>query len=166
MRLGNDGAKPGVSRRDICNSAKKMRVVLDRNRLRPEFGDHCGHRKFDPPAQIHRTCAAFSLHHPLLDHRIGQNDGGGGAVTGDLIRLHRHFAHDLRAHVFKAVGQFDFSRDRHPVARDQRRADRAVDHRVKPLRPQRRFDGGGKTGDTASKRAAGLGAVKQHVRHG
>ena len=90
---------------------------------------------------------------------------GGGAVAGDLVGLHRDFAHHLRAHVLEAVEQLDLGGDRDAVAGDQRRADRPVDHRVHALGAERRLDGGGEALDAARERLAGFVAVDQDLGH-
>ena len=76
----------------------------------------------------------------FADDRLGQNGGGGGAVTGFVIGLGRNFAHHLGAHVFELVFQFDFLRDGHAVLGDARCAEGFVDNDVAAFRAKRHFD--------------------------
>ena len=95
---------------------------------------------------------AFSRLDATLDQRVGQHDGGGGAVAGDLVGLHRHFAQRPARPCSRTVIQLDLGGDADTVAGDHRRADRPVDHGVHALGAERRLDGRGELGDAAAQR--------------
>ena len=114
----------------------------------------------DALAQIDRTAAHFQGFHAFLDQCIGQNDGGRGAVAGNLIGLHRHFPHDLRTHIFKPVEQFNFGCDADTVTGNQWRPDRPVDHGIHPLGTKGRLDCGGKLGDASGQSAPCINIVQ------
>jgi hypothetical protein len=64
---------------------------------------------------------------------LGENGCRGGAVTGNVGGLGSDFLHQLDAHVFEFVFQFDLLGNGHAVLGDQRSAEGFVDHDVAAL---------------------------------
>src|SRR6218665_1097224 len=92
-------------------------------------GDHLLHRDLQALNQLDGVGAGHETGKAVLDQRIGQHGGRGSAVAGDFIGLLRDFAQHLRADVFERVFQLDLVGDADAIARDDRRANRAVDDR-------------------------------------
>ncbi len=97
--------------------------------------------------------AAFQIHgvHPgghvleaFLDDGLGQQGGGGGAVSGNVVGLFRNFFAELRAHVFKFPFQFDLFGDGHAVVGDGRRTKLLVQYHVSAAGPEGHLHGIGK----------------------
>jgi hypothetical protein len=57
----------------------------------------------DAALQVHRVHAGGNRLHAFADDGLGQNGGGGGAVTGGVVGLRGDFAHHLGAHVLELV---------------------------------------------------------------
>ena len=163
--VGDQRAELAVVGGDVGDRVEQR--PLDRHRAGAQRREH----RLDGRSSMpwHRSTALAPRDGQLdaaLDDAVGQHDRGGGAVAGDLVGLHRHLAHHLGAHVLEAVEQLDLGGDRDAVAGDQRRADRAVDHRVHALGAERRLDRGGEALDAAGQRLARLVAVDQDLGHG
>jgi len=71
--------------------------------------------------------------HAFAEDGLGQNGGGGGAVTRDVAGLAGDFANHLRAHVLEGVAEFDFLGNGHAVFGDDGRAELLFDHRIAAL---------------------------------
>ena len=164
MGFGHQRAELGVGRGDV-GDRRQDAVALGGLGRSLERGHHRRHGKVDALAQIDGFHAALIRLDAALDQRVGEHDGRGGAVAGDLVGLHRHFADHLRAHVLETVVQLDLGGDADAVAGHHRRADRPVDHGVHAFGAERRLDGGGQPEDATGERAAGLGIVKHDLGH-
>ena len=75
---------------------------------------------------------------------LGQNGGGGGTVASGVRGLGGHFFHELGAHVFELVGQFDFLGHGHAVLGDDGSAEGLFNGHVTALGTQGHFNGVGK----------------------
>src|SRR5215212_3145766 len=92
VAVGRDGADLG----DLLVRGNLLGVLL-------ELFDGSLDREVDAALQVHRVHAGGNRLGALLDDRLGENGGGGGAVTGEVRGLRGDFAHHLRAHVLKLV---------------------------------------------------------------
>ena len=92
---------------------------------------------------------------------VGQNGGGGGAVTGDVIGLGGGFLEKLRAHIFKGVFEFDFLGDGHAVMGDGGGAELAVEGHVAALGAE---GGGDGVGDDINAFLASAGGLLRKKR--
>ena len=106
-------------------------------------------REVDAALQVHRVHAGGDRLGAFLDDRLGENGGGGGAVTGEVRGLRGDFAHHLRAHVLELVFEFDFLGDGDAVLGDAGSAERLVEDDVAALRTERHLDGVGENVDAA-----------------
>jgi hypothetical protein len=52
-----------------------------------EVFDDLGDGEIDAALQVHRVHAGGNGLHAFADDRLGENGGGGGAVTGDVVGL-------------------------------------------------------------------------------
>jgi hypothetical protein len=57
----------------------------------------------DTALDIHRVRACRDCLETLLKDGLRQHGCGGRAVARDIVRLGRHLAHELRAHILEAV---------------------------------------------------------------
>ena len=97
----------------------------------------------DALLEQHRVGAGGDVAHALVDDRLGQDGGGGGAVTGDVVGLGGGFLEQLRAHVLERVVELDLLGDGDAVVGDGRRAVLLVERDVAALRAERGLDGVG-----------------------
>ena len=100
-----------------------------------------------------------------MDHGLSQQGSGGGAVTGHIVGLGGHLAHQLCAHVLKRVVQLDLLGDGHAVVGDQGRTERLIQHHVAALGTQRDLYGIGQLIDTGLQSLAGLVPALDDLRH-
>ncbi len=91
-----------------------------------------------------------------MDHVLGQDGGGGGAIAGDVVGFDRRFLEELGAHVFKGVFQLDFLGDGDAVVGDGRRAELLVDGDVAALGAEGGGYGRGDRVDAAFQLAASV----------
>ena len=75
---------------------------------------------FDALTHQHRIGALFHCLQAVFDHILRQDGRGRRTIAGRVIRLVGDFIHELCAHVFKLVFQFDLLGDRYAVIGDQR----------------------------------------------
>ena len=95
----------------------------------------------------------------FADDGLGQQRRGGGAVTGDVVGLRGHFAHQLRALVLEDVFEFDLTGDGHTVVGDGGAAELLVEHHVAALGAEGHLDRVGQLVDTTLESPAGFFAV-------
>src|SRR5205823_2541938 len=91
-----------------------------------EVLDHSFHRKIDAALEVHRIHAGGNRLCAFAHDGLGENGGGGGAITGNIGGLGGDLAHHLCAHVLELVLELDFFGDRHTVLGDARSAERLV----------------------------------------
>ena len=75
-------------------SSTSLRLLLDRLDRRSDG-------LLDALLQAHRVGPGGDVAHAVVDHRLGEHRGGGGAVTGDVVGLGGDFLHQLGAHVLE-----------------------------------------------------------------
>ena len=102
---------------------------------------------------------------PLLDHALGEDDGGGGAIAHQVVGLAGHGADQLSAHVLKGVAQQDLLGDGHPVVGHQGRAEMPIQHHVPAAGPQGHPGHVGELVHTPQQGAAGFGAKQNRIVH-
>ena len=107
-------------------------------------------------AERHRVGAGGDVAHALVDQRLGQHGGGGGAVTGDVVGLGGDVLGQLRAEVLVRVVEVDLAGDRHAVVGDRRGAELLVDDDVAAARAEGHLDRVGQLVDAALEGAPGV----------
>ena len=119
----------------------------------------------DAPLEGHRVGAGGDVAHALVDERLGQHGGGGGAVAGDVVGLGGDLLHELGAHVLEGVVELDLTGDRHAVVGDRRGAELLLEDHVAAPRPERDLDRVGQLVDARLEAAAGFLVELQDLRH-
>ena len=120
----------------------------------------------DAPLERHRVRARGHVAQTLADQRLGQHGGGGGAVTGDVVGLLRHFLDQLGPDLLPRVLELDLLGDRHTIVGDGGRAPLLLQDDVAATRAQRHLDGVGEGVHAALEPAARLLVERDHLRHG
>ena len=118
----------------------------------------------DAALERHRVRAGGDVLHAALDHGAGEDRRGGGAVTGDVVRLGRDFLGELSAHVLPRVVELDLLRDRHAVVRDRGGSPLLVEHDVLALGAERDRDRVGELVDAGLEAAPRFLAELQQLR--
>ena len=90
-----------------------------------------------------RVGAGGHVAQALAHDDLGEQRGGGGAVTGDVVGLGGDFLDELGAHVLERVLELDLLGDGHAVVGDGRRAELLLEHDVAALGAERDLDGVG-----------------------
>ena len=132
---GND-----ANLRDFAGTGDVLRTTL-------EVFDDAVHGLIDAALQVHRVHAGSDRLHAFAHDGLGQNRGGGGAVTCKIVGLAGDFAQHLRAHVLELVLEFDFLGDGDAVLGDAGCAEALVDNDVPSLGAERHLDGIGERVD-------------------
>ncbi len=108
-----------------------------------------------PSLEQHGVGAGGDVAHPLVDDRLGQHGGGGGAVAGHVVGLGRGFLQELGAHVGEVVFELDLLGHGDAVVGDGRGAELLVEGDVAALRPERGLDGVGEDVDALLRATGG-----------
>src|SRR5262249_34984317 len=87
----------------------------------------------DALLEEHGIGAGGDVAHPLVDDRLGEHGGGGGAVAGHVVGLGRRFLQELGAHVGEVVLQLDLLGDGDAVVGDGGGAELLVEGDVAAL---------------------------------
>jgi hypothetical protein len=95
----------------------------------------------------------------LVDHRLTEDRGGGGAVTRDVVGLGGDLLGELRTHVLLRVLELDLAGDGDAVVGDGGAAVGLADDDVAAARAERHLDGVGQLVDAALEGAARVLAV-------
>ena len=111
---------------------------------------------FDTALHLHWVCTRRNQAEPVLDHGLSKHRGRRGAITGDVVRLVRHFLGELRTHVLVGVVELDLFGDRHAVVRDGGGAPLLLEDDIAALRAKRHLDGVGELVDARLEATAGL----------
>ena len=106
----------GGNRADL----RDFRGFLDLLRALGDVLDRLGDRLIDAALEVHRVHAGRDQLGALADDRLGENGGGGGAVTGGVVGLRGDLAHHLGAHVLELVLELDLLGDGDAVLGDAR----------------------------------------------
>ena len=115
--------------------------------------------------EAHRVDAGGHGAQALVDHRLGQHGGGGGAVTGDVVGLGGDLLGQLGTEVLERVVELDLAGDGDTVVGDGGRAPLLVEDDVAALGAERHLDGVGERVDAALQRAAGVLVELKNLRH-
>ena len=99
------------------------------------------HSGLDALLQDHGVGTGSHVLHAFVDHGLGQQRCGRGAVAGHVVRLGGDFLDQLGAHVFKRVFQFDVPGNRHTVVGDGRGTVFLIEHDVAAFGSQGDLDG-------------------------
>ena len=91
----------------------------------------------DALLQDHRVGAGCDVAQTFADHGPGEDRGGRGAVTGDVVGLLGDFLDELGTDLLERVFEVDFLGDRDAVVRDRGRAPLLLEHDVAALRAER-----------------------------
>ena len=94
---------------------------------------------FDAASQDDGVSARGKVFQTFAYDCLRQNNGGSGAVAGNVVRFGGNFFYKLRAHVFERIGKFDFFCDRNAVVRNQRSAELFIENNVSALGAERDF---------------------------
>ena len=140
-------------------------VPLDRLRLLLQLGDDDFDGLLDAALQLHRVGAGDDVLRALAEDRLREHGRRGGAVTRDVGRLARDFAHHLRAHVLERILQVDFLGDGHAVLGDGGGAELLVEDDVASLRAEGDLDRVGEGIDAAQDGLTRLLAVNNLLCH-
>ena len=81
----------------------------------------------------HRVGAGGHVLHAIVNHGLGKNGSGGGAVTSDIVSLCGDFLDELCAHILERVLDLDFLGDSHTIIGDSGRAKFLVEDNVAAL---------------------------------
>ena len=102
----------------------------------------------------------------LVDQRLGQHGGGGGAVAGDVVGLGSNLLGELGAEILVGILELDLLGDGHAVVGDGGGAPLLVEHDVAALGAEGHLDGVGEGVDAALKRTPRLLVELQSLCHG
>ena len=116
-------------------------------------------------AHGHGIGAGGQVLQALVDHGLGQDRGGGGAVAGNVVGLGGDLFDELRAHILKGVLELDLLGDGHAVVGDEGRAELLLQDHVAALGPQGDLHGVGQLIEAALQCLAGFFAVFQLLCH-
>src|SRR5699024_118249 len=117
----------------------------------------CGHRggactefiqgllggSLDTLVQLDGVRAGCHVAQTLGDERLGQQGGGGGAVTGDVVGLDCNRLDQLGAEVLEGILNIDVTGDGDAVVGDQRATERLVQDHIAATGAQGDLDGVG-----------------------
>ncbi len=84
----------------------------------------------DARAQRDRVGAGGDVAQTVLDQRLRQHGGGGGAVAGDVVGLGGHRLDQLRTEVLEGILEVDLAGDGHAVVGDRRTAECLGQHHM------------------------------------
>ena len=104
---GRDSANTG----DVLAAVDLLAVLLNGGN---SGGDGLLHAALD----VHGVGTGGNVLHALGDKSLGQNGGGGGAVTSCIVGLGGDFANELCAHVLELILQFDLLGDGNAIVGD------------------------------------------------
>src|SRR5690606_35859340 len=116
-RFGDRGSDLGGGGGDAGNLSDLLLAL----NLGGEFTDgaHGGvDRLLDASLDRHRVGAGGDVSKTLADHRPGENRGGGGSVTGDVVGLLGNFLDELGADLLVGILEIDLLGDRNTVVGD------------------------------------------------
>ncbi len=119
----------------------------------------------DAALEAHRVGAGGHRAQALVDHRLGEDGRGRGAVTGDVVGLGGDLLGELRTEVLERVVELDLAGDGHAVVGDGGRAPLLVEDDVAALGAERHLDGVGEGVHATLEGAAGVLVELQDLRH-
>ena len=151
---GRDSANTG----DVLAAVDLLAVLLNGGN---SGGDSLLHAALD----VHGVGTGGNVLHALGDKSLGQNGGGGGAVTSCIVGLGGDFANELCAHVLELILQFDFLGDGNAIVGDERAAELLAQHHVAALGAQGDLNGIGQLVDACAKCFTGVLALFDLFSH-
>ena len=163
--VGDDRADAGVLRGKSCDRGDLV-FALDLTGIVEQAGVQRLDSGVDAPLEAARRGPGRDIAQAFLDHRLGENGRGGGAITGDVIGLGGHLLGELGAEVLIGVFELDLARDGHAIIGDGRRAPLLVDDDIAALGAERHLDGIGEGVDAPLQRLAGGVVELQFLGHG
>ena len=163
-RLGQGLTDGGVLRGDGGDVGDR-RGVGDLDRDVVQAGLEGGDGRVHPSLQATGRGARGHVAQALVDHGLGEDGRGGGAVAGDVVGLGRGLLRQLGAEVLEAVLELDLAGDGDTVVGDDGRAEGLGQDDVAPLRPEGDLDRVGQGVDTALERLPGGLVVGQALAH-
>ena len=92
------------------------------------------HGKFHAAAEFHGIRPCGHIAQAFAHHGLGENGGGGGAISCRVFGFGGHLLHQLGPQIFKGVGEFDLLGDRHAVVDNVRRSKFLFQHHIATLR--------------------------------
>ena len=140
-------------------------LPLTAGRLLLDARDHRVGGQVEALLEQHRVGAGGDVAHALMDDRLGQHGGGGGAVTGDIVGLGGRFLQELRAHVLERVIELDLLGDGHAIVGDGRCAPLLIERHVAALGAEGGLDGVGEDVDTCFQGLPSLGIELDNLGH-
>ena len=164
-RLRDGLADPHVLLAGDRGDVAQVVAARHRPRLRAQVRDDALGGDLDAVAQQHRVGALVDRAHPLAHDPLGEQRGGRRAVAGEVARLGRDLADELRAHVLERVGELDLARDADAVVGDRRRAGQALEDDVAALRAERHLDRVGELVDARLQPAARVVVEVEDLAH-
>ena len=126
-----------------------------------ELGHDFADGALDAALDGHGVGAGGDVLEAFVDDGLGQDDAGGGAITGGVVGLGGGFLEQLGAHVLEGVGKLNFLGDGHAVGADLGRAELLVQHYVAAAGAEGNLYGVGQRVDAGSQRLAGFFGVCQ-----
>ena len=120
----------------------------------------------DAPLERHRVGPGGHVAQALVDHGPGQDGGGGGAVTGDVVGLLGDFLDQLGADLLVGVLEVDLLGDGDAVVGDRGGAPLLLEHDVAALRAEGDAYGVGELVHAVLEGPAGLLVEGDQLGHG
>ena len=127
--------------------------------------DGPGHGGLDALLERHGVGAGGHVAQALADHGPGEDGGGGGAVTGDVVGLLGHFLDQLGADALVGVLELDLLGDGHAVVGDRGCAPLLVEDDVAALGAERYPYCVGQLVHAALEGPAGALVERDHLGH-
>ena len=131
-----------------------------------ECGDDGGDRLVDAALEVPWAGAGRDVADAFAADRLGEQGGGGRAVSGEVGGLAGDFLDHLRAEALERIRQLNLARHRDAVLGDGGRAVRPAQDDIAPLRAEGDSDGVGESVDAAKKSVARVLAVGDVSGHG
>ena len=116
------------------------RVTGDADGMLGDARHDAGGRPLHAAAQLDGIGAGCHIAEALLHHRLSQNRGGGGAVTGAVLGLGGHLLDQLGSEVLEGILQLDLAGDGDAVVDDVGGAVLLLEHDVAAARADRHLD--------------------------
>ena len=154
-RLGDDLADLGVGGRDRRGRGDLflgLDLLGGGEELRGDGRDGL----LDAALQRDGVGAGGDVAEALAHERLGEHDGGGGAVTCDVVGLLGDLLDELGADLLVRVVELDLLGDRHAVVRDRGGTPLLLEHDVAAARAEGHLDRVGELVESTLEPAAGL----------
>ena len=147
---------------DLSDLVAWLSTSLDRSRSDAERSLDGG---LDALLQRHRVGAGGDVLQALADHGPGEDGGGGGAVTGDVVGLLGDFLDELGAELLEGVLELDLLGDRDAVVGDRGSAPLLLQNDVAALGAEGDAHGVSELVHAALERPTGLLVKRDQLGH-